>query len=487
MEEILLLIRILLAGVFVLAGVGKLFDPAGSAKAVRDFGVPEEFSAGIGYALPVAEILIAVLLLFPSTSWFGAIGATLLLAAFVGGMLWQYSHGNAPECHCFGQMHSEPVGPKSIGRNVVLLSLALLGVIAGRSFQGPPLAGTREGLIQTLTLFGLAVAAIIGISYLKRLLGSQAEIARRIELLELLSTADVPKERQEAGNPNDGLPLGALFPSFELKDRAGTRWSLTGFLNAGPILFFFVGPGCSPCKSLMPEIEGWHASLSGKVEVVVITSGTPQENSEKLRIAEGIPVLFDEGREVAQSVYAKWTPSALLVRADGRVASHVAVGDTAIRDLVSKLESANTRDRFLFITNGNNAPKPKIGEHVPVFALESVDGKKVTNLDLVGRQTLAVFWSQTCPHCVAMMSELKEWDHTKGADDPALIVFSDGDKLEHAELGLHSPIVLESGYKTANSLGMQGTPSGVLIDENGYIVSEPGIGAPNIWALIGRK
>ena len=113
MEEILLLIRIVLAGVFVLAGVGKFLDPEGSAKAVKDFGVPASLSVPLGYALPVAEVIFAVLLLFVSTSWFGAVGASILLIAFVGGMLWQYSQGKAPECHCFGQMHSEPVSRSS--------------------------------------------------------------------------------------------------------------------------------------------------------------------------------------------------------------------------------------------------------------------------------------------------------------------------------------------------------------------------------------
>lgn len=487
MEEILLLIRIVLAGVFVLAGVGKFLDPEGSAKAVKDFGVPASLSVPLGYALPVAEVIFAVLLLFVSTSWFGAVGASILLIAFVGGMLWQYSQGKAPECHCFGQMHSEPVSPKSIARNVVLLSLGLLLVFAGRGSQGQPLADTREGMLQTLLLFALALASVTALSYLKRLLDSQREISRKIELLELLSTADIPKERQEAGDPADGLPLGAVVPDFDLPERAGDRVNLQRLLYAGrPVLFFFVGPNCSPCKALIPEIVEWHSKLAGKVEVVIVTSGSEIENKEKLGISDGLKVLFDIDREFARSVYAKWTPSAMLVRSDGRVASHVAAGDTAIRLLVEKIESADPTDKFLYITNGNSDRKPKIGEAVPEFSLAAVQGQLVSNKDLSGHPTLAVFWSQTCPHCIAMMSELKKWDLEKRPDEPNLVVFSEGDSAAHSELGLRSPIVLETGYKTAITLGMFGTPSAVLIDRDGVIVSEPAIGAPNIWSLIGK-
>ncbi|MEP7213957.1 MAG: MauE/DoxX family redox-associated membrane protein [Acidobacteriota bacterium] len=488
MEEILLFIRILLAGVFVLAGVGKFLDPEGSAKAVKDFGVPQSLSVPLGYALPAAEIFFAVLLLFVSTSWFGAVGASVLLLAFVGGMLWQYSQGKAPDCHCFGQMHSEPVSSKSIARNVVLLSIALLMVVAGRGTQGSPLADTREGMVQTLLLFGLALAAVVALSYLKRVLDSQREISRKIELLELLSTADIPRERQEAGDPTDGLPIGAILPDFNLFERSGARMKAQDLLVAGrPVLFMFVGPNCSPCKALMPEIVEWHSKLAGKVEVVIMTSGSQNEINTKLEIADGVRVLFDVDREFAQSVYAKWTPSAMLMRSDGRVASHIAAGDNAIRALVEKIESADPTDRFLHITNGNSDRKPKIGEAVPDFSLAAVQGQIFSSNDLKGHPTLAVFWSQTCPHCIAMMSELKKWDLEKGSDEPNLVVFSEGDFDDHSELGLRSPIVLEPGYKTATSIGMFGTPSAVLIDEDGVIVSEAAIGAPNIWSLIGKR
>ena len=75
----------------------------------------------------------------------------------------------------------------------------------------------------------------------------------------------------------------------------------------------------------------------------------------------------------------------------------------------------------------------------------------------------------------------------KGADEPNLIVFSQGDEEAHKEIGLKSPILLDEGYKTAEQFGMFGTPSAVLINEKGKIVSETAIGASNIWALIGKR
>jgi protein-disulfide isomerase len=85
------------------------------------------------------------------------------------------------------------------------------------------------------------------------------------------------------------------------------------------------------------------------------------------------------------------------------------------------------------------------------------------------------------------MDELKIWEKEKGASEPNLIVFSDGDAETHKNLELNAPILLDKNYKTAEKLGMAGTPSAVLIDENGVIVSETAIGAGNIWALIGKR
>src|SRR5512139_1671746 len=106
METILLLIRLFLFGVFALAGIGKLLDRKGSEKAVREFGVPAGVAGPTAFILPIVELVIAIGLLFTGSSWMAAIGALLLLLIFIGGMLYQMAQGKAPDCHCFGQLHS---------------------------------------------------------------------------------------------------------------------------------------------------------------------------------------------------------------------------------------------------------------------------------------------------------------------------------------------------------------------------------------------
>src|SRR5262245_11809866 len=117
MEVFLLFIRLVLAALVVTAGVAKLADLRGAEKAARGFGVTGSFARIGPILLSTAEIVVGTLLLFPSVSWFGALGMAVLLLSFIVMMGYQYAKGNAPDCHCFGQLHSEPVSLKSIGRN----------------------------------------------------------------------------------------------------------------------------------------------------------------------------------------------------------------------------------------------------------------------------------------------------------------------------------------------------------------------------------
>src|SRR5689334_20145225 len=139
MDLLLLVIRLALAGVFATAGVAKFADIRGSVKAFKEFGVPSALALPSSITLSVFEIAIAVALLFPISSWFASLGAAGLLILFICQMAYQKAKGNAPDCHCFGQLDSEPVSIKSIARNAVFLAIAAVPALRGPSGQGLPL------------------------------------------------------------------------------------------------------------------------------------------------------------------------------------------------------------------------------------------------------------------------------------------------------------------------------------------------------------
>src|SRR6478672_6687391 len=117
MDALVLIARLILGIVFVVAGVAKLLDREGSRRAVGDFGVPARLAGPLGTLLPIAEIVVALALLPAVTAWWGALGALALLVAFVAGIGVNLARGRAPDCHCFGQLHSSPAGPWTLARN----------------------------------------------------------------------------------------------------------------------------------------------------------------------------------------------------------------------------------------------------------------------------------------------------------------------------------------------------------------------------------
>jgi len=132
-----------------------------------------------------------------------------------------------------------------------------------------------------------------------------------------------------------------------------------------------------------------------------------------------------------------------LVRADGTIGSYPAAGDTAIRELIDQIrsEKVDANDVYFGGESKITGREPKIGTPVPEFRLDDIKGNLISPDSFRGKRTLAVFWSPTCPHCTAMMNDLRDWDKNRTESDPNLIVFTDGDKAAHANLELNSPIV----------------------------------------------
>ncbi len=126
----MLIVRLVLAVVLGVAGVAKLADRVSSGRTVVDFGVPERFASPVALLLPLAELTAAGLLVPRATARVGALLALLLLAFFVAAIVVNLSNGRRPDCHCFGQLHSAPVGWRTLVRNVVLALAAASVVLA---------------------------------------------------------------------------------------------------------------------------------------------------------------------------------------------------------------------------------------------------------------------------------------------------------------------------------------------------------------------
>ena len=126
---------------------------------------------------------------------------------------------------------------------------------------------------------------------------------------------------------------------------------------------------------------------------------------------------------------AQWTPTALVINSEGIIASRLAVGDKSIRELIEKVKTEIDRTEPLIISpsNGGEMHNSRLGADLPEFNLPDLSNRNITSKDLLGKKTLVTNWSLTCGYCDQMLDDLRDWDKTKGADEPNLILLSKGE------------------------------------------------------------
>ena len=500
MDAALLCARLVLAGVFAVAGTAKLLDRTGGREALVGFGLPLQLAAPLGWALPVAELLVATSLVPQASAWWGGLGALGLLLGFTAVISRSLMRGERPDCRCFGQLHAAPVGWSTLLRNGILGVLAAFVLGAGWSNPGPSAVGWLAVLPpdeRPAAVLGLLtvvlLAAVLGI--LARVLVNQAKLLTRFEAIEArLDDAVAPVEHPDASPPDRGLPVGAPGPAFTLPDLGGEPRSLVSLLARGrPVLLFFVAPDCHPCTALVPKIASWQREHADAVTMTLVSSGSADENRAKFGGLAAAAVLLQTGNEVADAYAAQWTPAAVLIGPTGRVASSVSYGDLAISALVAHA-AASPRAPFLPSANGptsrgslpvvGNGP-PRLGQLAPPVALPDLEGQTVDLRDYRGRDTLVVFWNPNCPHCQQLAEDLRRWEAEPPRGAPRLFVVSSGSVEANRALGFQSSVVLDESFKVAEAFGAHGTPSAVLVDAEGRITSTVGIGARDVLALAG--
>jgi len=277
--------------VFAVAAVSKLADWAGSRQAVEHFGVPRRVSGLAAVLLSTAELGIAVGLLPSAIYGWAAFGALTLLIIFMVGIGVTLARGQRPECHCFGQLHSAPVGWRTLVRNGVLATVAALVVWQGSADPGAsdvawllPLSETEiAGLVAIVILAALvALEGWLGLNLLRQ----QGRLLIRLEALEQATRSDAqgtPLAHAEAVQaPALGLPVGGAAPDFELAAIDGQLVTLEALRAGGkPVVLLFTDPGCGPCSTLHPDIARWQHDHADKFTLALISSGTPKAHRAK--------------------------------------------------------------------------------------------------------------------------------------------------------------------------------------------------------------
>lgn len=509
MDLILAIARASLILVFAVAALAKLKDLRAARQGLVEFGLPLAVARPGAVALPLVELGTAAALLVPAIVWLGGVAASSLLTAFTAAIAFNLWRGRRPDCRCFGQIAAGPIGFATVARNAVLVIVALLIVAQGPDHAWASLPDVLTALSSPSVAAVVGAALVLAIAVLAwlvfQLLEQNGRLLVRVEVIEAKLNAG-PASASAAQTPTAGLPVGAPAPAFQLAGLHGETLTLDALrANGKPVLLVLTDPDCGPCTALLPDLARWQRELVARLTVAFISRRSADANRAKATEHGLSNFLVQEKDEVADAFKARGTPAAVLVSADGMIASPVIAGADSIRSLVAQLsgQAGAAVAPPLPVANANlpcphcgqvhgatpsAAPSVRVGELAPAITLPDLSGKPLSLADLKGKETLVLFWDPACGFCQQMKDEWKNWEATRPDDSPQPLIVSTSSAEANRAMGLRSPVVLEPKFSVGYSFGASGTPSAVLVDAEGRIGSVVAVGAQAVMALArGRR
>jgi thiol-disulfide isomerase/thioredoxin len=463
MSAVALGARLVLAVVFAVAGVAKLADRTGTRDAVTAFTGTERLATPAAVLLPLSELAIAALLLPAATALAGAAGALALLILFAAVIATSLVQGKAPECHCFGQLHSEPAGWTTLVRNVALAVLA--GVALAFGLDRPISAVAWVGRLDTTALLALgaalAFAALLigGLLAFVSLLRSYGRVLDRLDRLERGVTDHGIDIDEPEAEPEVGLAPGTPAPSIAPLDEV--------FRRGLPVLLLFTSSRCGPCKALLPLAAAWQVDHADTLTIAFAAHGAEGEVRAEAAEYELEHVLVDDNLELYDAFQANGTPSAVLISADRGIASWVASGSDGIAQLVARS-----------VDPSHGLP---LGAGVPALELPALEGGSVILTEL--HDAVLLFWNPSCGFCRAMHDDVLEWERTTDGSHRRLVVVSSGDAESTRPESFTSLVLLDGDFAAGRAFGAGGTPMAVLLGSDGRVASQIVAGADAVLAL----
>ena len=280
-HDVLAMSRLLLAATFATAAVTTVADSSHLARGMLvAIGAPPPLARAVMVLLPAAELAIALALVSHALAFAGDAAALVLLLGFIAVIGRGMSLGLAAGCRCFGALSGDTMLLASLMRAQALAAVAALVLWLGWADAGPSVVAWISALApHQKALVGGGVAAGVAVLVMPRVGG---KVGARL--------AGEASAATGVGFPAAGLAIG----------------------SAAPV----------PSSS--------HGST-----LVVLANGTyhPQESVAAMlarrpvrTVLKVVDVSVARGRAIADAFAASAVPAAVLVDANGNVASRLAVG-----------------------------------------------------------------------------------------------------------------------------------------------------------------
>ncbi|MGG1397286.1 redoxin domain-containing protein [Bacillus salipaludis] len=247
--------------------------------------------------------------------------------------------------------------------------------------------------------------------------------------------------------------------------------------------------------------QNWITGSENLVPVIVST-GTIENNKAWFQEHSiNLQVVVQKEWEVGKVFKANGTPTGYLLDEQGRIASQLAVGAEEVFSLANSIpisDISKTKNEIVPLHETiQNIARPlsdsKLirnglppGTTAPDFCLPLVFGGEQCLKQYRGQKILLVFSDPQCGPCNQLLPKLELFHRL--VPSAQILVISRGDEVANRrkvlDSGLTMPVVLQRQWEISRLYGMFATPIGYMINEQGIIHSEVGIGIDAVLALL---
>ena len=147
----------------------------------------------------------------------------------------------------------------------------------------------------------------------------------RIALQDVVQVEDRPGRKSAVGR--HAVSIGDRLPDLSVTELLGGTVHLSDLID-GETLLLFWSSNCGFCAKMQPMVKTWeHDPPLGAPKLVVILQPT---DGDRQIVNFRSDIVIDRDGAVARALGANGTPMGVLVDADGRIASPVAVGEAEV-------------------------------------------------------------------------------------------------------------------------------------------------------------
>lgn len=151
------------------------------------------------------------------------------------------------------------------------------------------------------------------------------------------SSSDSSNESVISNSLSSGLRIGELPPKLVFLDLNGKSVNLFDFKDKQALLLFW-NPTCGFCTRMLDDLKDWEAkSHDDFPQLLVVSTGSVEQNR---LMGLYSTILLDQNFEAGQIFGASGTPSAILLTAEGKIASELAVGASEVLRLFNMVSAS---------------------------------------------------------------------------------------------------------------------------------------------------